>query len=348
MKRKGLALGLAAILVFGMTACQNQQTQQAETAQEQTSQDETGQELEEVTVVLDWYPNAVHGFLYTAIEKGYYEEEGLKVTIQFPANTNDAISLTAAGKADVGLYYLQDVILTKVNENIPVKSIGAVVQEPLSIILSLAEKNITSPEDLAGKKLGYGGSVLAEAIIDTILENAGQSTETVEVIDVGFDLMSGMTTGNVDATLGCLVNHEVPAMEEQGFEVNYFFPNDYGVPDYYELVMVASEDLIESNPDKLERFLRASAKGFADMKADPDESLNIILANQNAENFPLTESVEKKSFDYLVPVMEKDDAPFLSQSAQVWQDNIDWMYEKGLIEEKPDASEMIVDLDWNS
>ena len=56
-------------------------------------------------MVLDWYPNALHAFLYEAIEKGYYAEEGLKINIRFPSNTNDALSLVAAGKADIGLYY---------------------------------------------------------------------------------------------------------------------------------------------------------------------------------------------------------------------------------------------------
>ena len=101
------------------------------------------EELKELDVVLDWYPNALHAFLYVAIEKGYYEEEGLKVNIRFPSNSNDAISLVAAGQADIGLYYQQDVIQARTQQNVPVKSIGAVVQGPLNIVLSLKEKNIT-------------------------------------------------------------------------------------------------------------------------------------------------------------------------------------------------------------
>ena len=53
--------------------------------------------LREISVVLDWYPNALHTFIYDAIAKGYYEEEGLKVNVQFPSNANDAMSLVAAG-----------------------------------------------------------------------------------------------------------------------------------------------------------------------------------------------------------------------------------------------------------
>jgi putative hydroxymethylpyrimidine transport system substrate-binding protein len=90
--------------------------------------------------------------------------------------------------------------------------------------------------------------------------------------------------------------------------------------------------------------LEASKKGFDDMKSNPDESLKILMENQNAENFPLTESVEKKSFNTLIPVMETNDAQFLSQDTKVWQDNIDWLVEKGLLKKSFDASEIVGNL----
>ena len=289
-------------------------------------------ELRELDVVLDWYPNALHAFLYEAIDKGYYAEEGLKVNIRFPSNTNDALSLVAAGKADIGLYYQHDVIQARANQNVPVKSIGAVVQGPLNIILSLKEKDITSPSDLVGKTIGYAGTELSEALIRSIMNYVGADYSDVTMIDVGFDLMSSMTTGNVDATIGCLVNHEVPQMEEEGFEVNWFSLDDYGVPTNYEGVFVANDDAIENDSETLKAFLRASAKGFADMQADPEEALRILLANQNEENFPLSETVERSSINVLLPIMETEDARFLSQSDACWQENIDWMLEQGLID----------------
>ena len=88
----------------------------------------------------------------------------------------------------------------------------------------------------------------------------------------------------------------------------------------------------EAEPEVLSAFLRASARGFADMKADPEEALAILLANQSAENFPLSETVERKSMQVLLPLMETGDAAFLSQSDACWQENIDWMLEQGLID----------------
>lgn len=300
--------------------------------------------LKELDVVLDWYPNALHSFLYVAIEKGYYADEGLKVNIRFPSNANDAISLVAAGQADIGLYYQQDVIQARAEQNVPVKSIGAVVQGPLNIVLSLKDKNITSAKDLVGKTIGYAGTELSEALIRSIMQYVGADYSDVTMVDVGFDLMSSMTTGNVDATIGCLVNHEVPQMEEEGFEVNWFALDSYGVPTYYEGVFLANDDAIANDSETLSAFLRASAKGFADMKADPEGALKTLLANQNEENFPLSETVERKSMGVLLPMMETDSAAFLSQSDACWQENIDWMLQQGLIAKAPALDDVRVNL----
>ena len=303
-----------------------------------------GEELREISVVLDWYPNALHAFLYDAIEKGYFAEEGLKVNIQFPSNANDAMSLVAAGQAEIGLYYQQDVIIARANQNVPVKSIGAVVQAPLNIVLSLKEKNITSPTDLVGKTVGYAGTELSEALIHSIMANVGADSSDVTMIDVGFDLMSSMTTGNVDATIGCLVNHEVPQMEEEGFEVNYFDLDDYGVPTYYEGVFLANDETIAQEPEMLQGFLRACAKGFDDMQADPDGVLQILLDNQNEENFPLSQTVEQQSMTTLLPLMETADASFLSQTEECWQENVDWLLSEGLIQSAPALEDLYVTL----
>lgn len=333
--KKITALLLAAILLLTLlSGCAQKKD---------NKQDET---LRNINVVLDWYPNALHAFIYTAIERGYYKNEGLDVKIQFPANDNDALSLVAAGKAEVGVYYEHDIIQAVANQGIGVKSIGAVVQSPLNIILSLSDKNIQKPADLQGKTVGYAGTAMSEALVQAMMKADGADFSSVEMVNVGFELMSSMTTGNVDATIGCLVNHEVPQMQEEGFHVNYFMVNEYGVPNYYEAVFLSNNKMVETEPEVLAGFLRASSKGFADFQADPAACLQILLDNQNEENFPLSPSVEKQSSQTLLPLMETANAPFLSQTAENWQDNIDWMYDAGLIQEKIDVSQVMAKIDY--
>ena len=300
--------------------------------------------LKPVEVVLDWYPNAIHAFLYNAIEKGYYAQEGLEVKLRFPSNENDALSLVAAGKADIGIYYPQYIIQARADQNVPVKGIGAVVQYPLGVVTSLAEKNIKSPADLVGKNIGYGGSELSEAIIRTIMKNVGADSAEITLTNVGFDLMSAMTTGNVDATVGCMVNHEIPQLIEEGFDINYFSMSDYGVPKDYEMVFLANDKTIEQDSDTLKAFLRASQKGFADMKNDPQGSLELLLSKQSADEFPLSKTVEEQSMNVLLPAMETGDAPFLSQREEVWQTDIDWLLENKLIDNPVAVSDVMVDL----
>lgn len=358
MKHRVLAILLAATMcVASVTGCGKQSANNssaagteaednsaAETADTQTD----NKDLREVNVVLDWYPNAIHTFLYTAIERGYFAEEGLDVKIHFPANDNDALALVAAGKAEIGMYYQQDVIQAVANQGTGIKSIGAIVQSPLNVILSLKDKNITKPEDLVGKTIGYGGTVLSEALVKCMMENVGADASDVNMINVGFELMSSMTTGNVDATIGCLVNHEVPQLEEEGFDVNYFSVSGYGIPNYYEEVFLTNDDLLENEPEVVAGFLRAAKKGFDDFKADPDGCLAILMNNQNEENFPLTQSVEEQSCATLIPLMETEDAAFLTQTDECWQENIDWMLENQLIDKAVDVSDVMKIVDFEN
>jgi len=306
----------------------------------------TKTEPETVSLVLDWYPNGVHQVFYVGMEKGFYEEEGITLEIRFPSGTSDGLSMPAAGAVDLGLYYMHDVIMAAADQDIPVKTIGTLVQAPLAVVMSLNDQGIATPGDLEGKSLGHNGTALSEAKIQAMLDWAGVSGDQVTAVDVGFDLMSSMTTGQVDATMGALINHEVPQLEEEGFSVDYFLITEYGIPDYYELVFVAGEKQLSENLEKYESFLRATNKAYEYMAENPEESLQILLRNQSAENFPLSETVEEKSSAYLAAVYAAEGHFFLDQDQGVWEENIRWMKERGLIQGEITAEQIVAELDW--
>jgi putative hydroxymethylpyrimidine transport system substrate-binding protein len=311
---KGAWLSMAlAVVLIGVTGCtSNKETESAET---------------ELTVLLDWYPNAVHTFLYAAEEQGYYKEAGLKVKLQTPADTNDALKLVATGKADLALSYQMQVALSR-SEDIPIVSVGAIVRHPLNQLLVLESTGIHSPKDLVGKKIGYPSLPLDQAIVNTMVKSDGGNPDKLSYTDVGWDLIPAMTTKKVDGIIGGYVNHEKLLLEKEGKKLLTFDPSHYGVPDYYELVLTASEDGLKSKSPAIKKFLEASAKGQDYTVNHPAEALQILLDKQSKE-FPLDAEVEKKSLDILLPLMDAGKEPFASQSEQSWSSIIDWLMKQG-------------------
>lgn len=297
--------------------------------------------LKEVSIILDWYPNAVHSFIYTAIEKGYFEDEGIKLNIIYPSSPNDSLTLPAAKKADIGISYLNSVVMARTNENIPIKSFGAILQRSVNTVISLKEKNITSPKDFEGKIAGSSGGVLSEAYLKSMMVSEKIDPNSLKILDVGFELLTAMITNQVDFTIGNMVNHEVPVIKERGIDINYFLIDNFGVPQAYELILVANDELLIKNSDTYKKVLNAMQKGFEDVKNNPQESLKLLMSKQAVDQFPLSENVERQSLEILLPIMETSQNKFLTQENKIWENNINWLYENGIITKKLPAENFV-------
>lgn len=300
-------------------------------------------DLKDFEVILDWYPNAMHTFLYIAQEKGYFAEEGLNVTLTPPAGFSDALSFPVAGRAQVGLYYMSDLVNAYVNEGMPVQIIGALTQTSLNVLASLTESGIATPEQIKGKTIGYTGGSGLEAKIRTLTRKVGLEDTDYELIDIGFDIITAITTKNVDVVGGGMVNSEIIELEHAGFDVSYWNWVDFGVPQEYNTVFLTSQAQYEKDPELFAAFLRACKKGFDDMKADPEAALALIMSKSSTE-YALTEEVEREGFKVLLPIMETETAPFLSMDNAVWTNLMTWMHETEQISRVADPAEFVVDV----
>ena len=122
------------------------------------------QENSETKLALDWYPNSNHGGVYTALEKKYFEDEGLLVDVYIPSDPSTILQTVGAGQDDFGISYQPDLLLAR-SQGIPVVSIASIVQIPLNSIMSLSSSNISNPSDLKGKTNGYPGIPLNIGIL---------------------------------------------------------------------------------------------------------------------------------------------------------------------------------------
>lgn len=329
MWKKNLTIAVAIVLVLTMMAgCGSKKQADATNSKEAVT---------ELTVLLDWYPNAVHSFLYAAEEQGYFKEAGLKVNLKTPADTNDALKLVATGKADLALSYQMQVAISRA-EDIPVVSVASIVRHPLNRLLALESAGIQSPKDLIGKKIGYPSIPLDQLIVNTMVESDGADSSKLNYVDIGWDLIPAMTTKKVDAIIGGYVNHEKPLLEKEGVKLTSFDPAVYGVPDYYELVLTASEAGLESKSAAIKKFIEAAAKGQQYTVNNPDKALNTLLEKQDA-NFPLDATIEKQSLDTLLPLMDAGSETFGSQSEESWRSVISWLTEHGQLKKEIKAED---------
>lgn len=293
-------------------------------------------------LMLDWYPNAVHTFIYVAQEKGYFAEEGLDVTIEMPSDVNDPLRLAAAGKVDLAINYQNQLILSK-EEGIPVKAIYSIVQKPLGELMFKQESGIQRPKDLMGKTVGLGTSMVPEAIVRAMVEKDGGDPEQVHFIDVGYDLIPALATDRVDALMGAYINHEQLLLEKEGYPITTILKEDYAVPNDLELIFVAGESTITKKEADLQKFLRAVTKGQQDVVADPASSLQILLDHQNKES-ALDPAIEQQSLAVLLPLMGDTASPFGTQKKEQYQEVIDWMRQVGILSSDLKANDLFVQL----
>ena len=289
---------------------------------------------EDVVITLDWFQNANHAGIYEAVDKGYFEENGLNVTVEPPADPTAILGLVASGKSDFGIFYQPDLLQAR-DAGVPVVAVAGIVQRPLNSLMTLASSGIDWPGKLAGKKVGYPGIPWNEAMLTTMLKASNLSRDDVELVDVGFALSQALLAGTVDAVVGAYWTHELIVMQNEGHTANVMLPDEWGVPTYYELILVASEDTVRDRPELVQKFVSAFIKGYEQALADPQGSIDTLLRmNPDAE---IDEAVDRAGVDLLVPLWQSDGQPFGSIAPERWLAFADWMKSQSLIAQSFDA-----------
>jgi putative hydroxymethylpyrimidine transport system substrate-binding protein len=232
-----------------------------------------------MTVMLDWVPNADHVGLYEALADGDFTKAGLDVHIETPPNPASPLQLLAAGKVDIAISYEPQVLLAR-NQGEALVSVGAVVQRPLTSIVSIGKQHITSVKQLRGKTVGYAGIPYQQAYLDTILTQAAIPVRSVKLVNVGSNLVPAMISGRVDATIGAYWNYEAIQLQRMGKHPNVIRVDRVGIPTYDELVLVVRQSELTNSSDKIRQFVQALGRGYDAVRSDPANGVaNLVKAN---------------------------------------------------------------------
>jgi putative hydroxymethylpyrimidine transport system substrate-binding protein len=295
-----------------------------------------GGKTEKFNIVLDYFPNADHAGIYAAQAAGDYERAGLDVEIKPPPDPSAPLKLLQSGRADLVISYEPELLLAR-DKGADLVSVAALVQKPLTTLMSVRGSGIERPEDLAGKRVGTAGVPYQSAYLRTILARAGVDPETVKETNVGFNLVPAMLSRDVDATLGAFWNYEGEDLKRRGRDPNVLRMEHLGVPTYNELVMVARrKDLDEAGASKLRRFLRATARGHQRLRADPEKGVSALLKVDPGLERGLQTAVVSATLPVFFP--EDSKKPFGWQEPQEWEAYGRWMYESELVKRQPDGA----------
>jgi putative hydroxymethylpyrimidine transport system substrate-binding protein len=269
VKRLTILIGTALILAASLAGC----------GEKKESVTGSAAGAQQFTLMLDWFPNADHVGIYQALAEGDFTKADLDVHIQIPSNPADPLRLLAAGKVDAAISYEPEVLLAR-NQGLPLVSVAAIVQEPLTSIVSVGSKHITNPAQLRGKKVGDAGIPYQHAYLETILAKAGVPSSSVKEINVGDNLVPAMLSGRVDATLGSFWNYEAIQLAQLHKHPNVIHMEDVGVPTYDELVVVVRKSTIVNHPDVVRRFVQALARGYESSRRNPPAAVaNLVHAS---------------------------------------------------------------------
>ena len=119
--------------------------------------------------------------------------------------------------------------------------------------------------------------------------------------------------------------HESISATNQGFELNIMRMEENGVPDFYELVIVANEDKIANDPDLIQRFVRGVTRGYQDAIADPQDAVNLLKQVRPEVDL----AIERPGVELLAPLWATDNGVFGWQETSRWTDFANWMVESG-------------------
>ncbi len=223
----------------------------------------------QLILVLDWYLNPDHAPLLVAEQEGFFKRQGLKVKFIMPADVQEAEKMAAVGRADIAITY-QLIFNHHKTHKLPLEQFATLIDSPLGCVIALDGGNINNLADLKGKRVGYSGSMADKLILTKMLKSVGLKIGDLKMINVKFNLLPALLTGKLDAFVGGMRNFEPLAIKLAGKKAKLFYPEDYGVEKYSELILVVNKDRV--NDAVLLKFKLALQQGINYLKQNPQKS----------------------------------------------------------------------------
>ncbi len=280
---------------------------------------------EKVRVLLDWFVNPDHAALVIARERGFFARQGLEVELIAPADPNAPPKLVAAGQADYAVSY-QPTLTMLVAEGLPLVRVGVLVAQPLNSLVALEGGPVKTIADFKGRKIGYSIAGFEEALLSAMLGTAGLTLKDVTLVNVNFALTTALMSKQVDGVIGAFRNFELNDLALHRAAGRLWPVEQYGVPAYDELVLVAGRDKLDV--PRTRKLLAALAEATAWIKANGDDAW-LVFSRSGKE---LDSTLNKLAWKDTLPLLAPDPTALDRDRYAVFAD---FLVKRGQIKQAP-------------
>jgi NitT/TauT family transport system substrate-binding protein len=298
-------------------------------------------ELQPVTVQLKWVTQAQFAGYYAALEQGYYEDEGLDVTIRPGGPDIVPEQVVLGGQAEFGLNWLDNTLATR-DQGGQIINIAQVFARSGMTEITWADSGLEEIADLQGKKVGVWLGGNEHKLFAALTKNGLDPESDVEIVAQPFD-MNLFLNREVDAAAAMTYNELAQVLEQENPEtgelytledLNVFLMTDLGTGALEDGVFVRTDWIEdEANQDIATRFLKASFKGWVYCRDNFEECLQIVLDNGPT----LPEGHQRWQLNEINKLIWPNELGIGIMDPESWEITKQIAVDFGIVENEPDA-----------
>ncbi len=288
-------------------------------------------ELRTLRLPMGYIPNVQYAPFYMAVDRGYFEQEGLAIDFDYSYET-DGMQLVGAGELQFTLASGEQVLLARA-QGLPVVYVMNWWNDFPVAVVAPVSSGITEPADLAGKRVAIpmlsGASYIGYR---ALLDAAGLEPDIARLDVIGFTQVEAMLAGTVDAAV-VYANNEPIQLEAQGMPVNVI-----RVADYVPLAsngLVTNEATLQSDPELVRAVLRAVMHGLKDVLSDPDAAFEVCKKHVEGLS-EADQDVQRKVLDASISLWSTE--PLGVSEAEAWENMAEVLLKTGLMQSPVDVS----------